>query len=150
MEAATIIGKEIADQIAELSIQIYTKANEYAAQRGIILADTKFEFGIDESVQPPAVVLIDEVLTPDSSRFWPAREYQIGRGQESFDKQYLRGKRYCQIRSAELILGTDWLVQSGQKGREGVVMPDEVIRNTLNRYKEAYHLLVGIQWPPVE
>ena len=99
MEAATIIGKEIADQIAELSIQIYTKANEYAAQRGIILADTKLEFGIDESGNPATVVLVDEVLTPDSSRFWPANKYQIGRGQESFDKQYLRGKRSCRIRS---------------------------------------------------
>ena len=92
LAAATLIGKEIADQIEDLSIQIYTQANEYTAQRGIILADTKFEFGIDESASRPRVVLIDEVLTPDSSRFWPAARFQIGRGQESFDKQYLRGK----------------------------------------------------------
>ena len=76
----------------DLSIQIYEKANDYAFQRGIIVADTKFEFGVDESTTPPAIILIDEVLTPDSSRFWPASKFQIGRGQESFDKQYLRGK----------------------------------------------------------
>ena len=93
MAAATIVGKEIAEQIEMVSIQIYEKANDYAASRGIILADTKFEFGLDESATPPALVLIDEVLTPDSSRFWPQDQYKVGRGQESFDKQYLRGKQ---------------------------------------------------------
>ena len=86
------MGRDIAEQIENLSIQIYEKANAYASQRGIIVADSKFEFGVDESTSPPTIVLIDEVLTPDSSRFWPASKFQIGRSQESFDKQYLRGK----------------------------------------------------------
>lgn len=81
-----------ANQIRELSLQLYEKAHAYAAGRGIILADTKFEFALDESTEPPTVVLIDEVLTPDSSRFWPADKYELGRSQESFDKQYLRGE----------------------------------------------------------
>lgn len=85
------MGQEYADQIEALSLQIYKKANTYAAERGIIIADTKFEFGLDESVKPPAVVLIDEVLTPDSSRFWSAGTYEVGRSQNSYDKQYLRG-----------------------------------------------------------
>lgn len=85
------MGQQYADQIAALSIQVYQIANEYAAKRGIILADTKFEFGLDQSTTPPTVVLIDEVLTPDSSRFWDADKYEVGRNQDSYDKQYLRG-----------------------------------------------------------
>ena len=91
MAAARLIGGEYADQIEELSLQIYERASAYAAERGIIIADTKLEFGLDESATPATVVLIDEVLTPDSSRFWNAGNYGIGRGQESYDKQYLRG-----------------------------------------------------------
>ena len=70
---------------------MYEKASAFASERGIIIADTKFEFGLDEATTPPSVVLIDEVLTPDSSRFWRAEEYEVGRGQDSLDKQYLRG-----------------------------------------------------------
>ena len=92
MTAARIVGQAYADQIEQLSLELYQTANAYAAERGIIIADTKFEFGLDESTTPAAVVLIDEVLTPDSSRFWSADRYEIGRGQESYDKQYLRGK----------------------------------------------------------
>ena len=91
MAAAEIIGTKIAEQVERLSIKIYEKANDYAAQRGIIIADTKFEFGLDESTNPPTVILIDEVLTPDSSRFWRVDRYEAGRAQDSFDKQYLRG-----------------------------------------------------------
>jgi len=90
--AAKILGAEYAHQIESLSLQIYEKASFYAAKHGIIIADTKFEFGLDDSTAPPSVVLIDEVLTPDSSRFWSAEKYEVGRSQESFDKQYLRGK----------------------------------------------------------
>lgn len=89
--AANIVGKQYADQIEALSIQIYLTASDYAAKKGIIIADTKFEFGLDESTTPPTVILIDEVLTPDSSRFWSADRYEVGRGQDSYDKQYLRG-----------------------------------------------------------
>lgn len=86
------MGQAHADQIEKLSLEIYEKANAYAAERGIIVADTKFEFGLDESTTPAAVVLIDEVLTPDSSRFWSADKHKVGRGQDSYDKQYLRGR----------------------------------------------------------
>lgn len=85
------MGKEHAAEIEALSIQIYEVARDYAAERGIIIADTKFEFGLDESISPAKVVLSDEVLTPDSSRFWNAHQYEVGRGQESYDKQGLRG-----------------------------------------------------------
>ena len=92
MTAGRIVGQAYADQIEQLSLELYEKANAYAAERGIIIADTKFEFGVDDSTTPAAVVLIDEVLTPDSSRFWSAEKYEVGRGQESYDKQYLRGR----------------------------------------------------------
>lgn len=87
-----MVGKEYADQIKALSLQIYQSANAFAAEQGIIIADTKLEFGLDESSTPPTVVLIDEVLTPDSSRFWRADRYVVGRSQDSYDKQYLRGQ----------------------------------------------------------
>ncbi|KAI9737252.1 MAG: Bifunctional purine biosynthetic protein ade1 [Claussenomyces sp. TS43310] len=122
-QAAKIIGKKYTDQIAKLSLEIYTKASSYALSRGIIIADTKFEFGLDEKTDQ--VVLIDEVLTPDSSRFWPAASYQIGRGQESFDKQYLR----------------DWLTAQGLKGKEGVEVPEAVIAQTVEKYQNVYHQL---------
>ncbi|MCJ1276082.1 Bifunctional purine biosynthetic protein ade1 [Puttea exsequens] len=126
-EAAKIVGKEYADQIEALSLQVYETANTYAAECGIIIADTKFEFGLDESATPPNVVLIDEVLTPDSSRFWNAATYEVGRIQDSYDKQYLR----------------DWLLKNRLKGKEGVEMPSDVAINTIERYKEAYHTLTG-------
>ncbi|KAL9637467.1 MAG: hypothetical protein Q9164_002166 [Protoblastenia rupestris] len=129
-EAVSIVGRDYAQQIKDLSLQVYEKASEYAAERGIIIADTKFEFGLDESTAPPSVVLIDEVLTPDSSRFWNAKTYAVGKSQDSFDKQYLR----------------DWLVQTSQKGKEGVIMPEEIIANTLDRYKEAYRVLLNKTW----
>lgn len=92
--AAEIVGKEYAEEIERLSLRIYAEADAYAAARGIILADTKFEFALDETTEPPSVVLVDEVLTPDSSRFWSAKDYEIGRPQDSFDKQFLRGELY--------------------------------------------------------
>ena len=90
--AEKIVGQDLARQIERFSLHIYEEASVFASERGIIIADTKFEFGVDESTAPPSVVLIDEVLTPDSSRFWSAEKYEMGRSQDSFDKQYLRGQ----------------------------------------------------------
>ena len=124
-QAAEIVGEKYAQCIHDLAISLYTKAREYALERGIIIADTKFEFGLD--TQTDEVILIDEVLTPDSSRFWLASSYKIGCSQNSFDKQYLR----------------DWLTSSGLKGKQGVEMPDEIVRNTASKYQEAFERLVG-------
>lgn len=118
--AAEIVGEKYASKIASLAIDLYSAAHAYALHRGIIIADTKFEFGLDEDTDE--IVLIDEVLTPDSSRFWPRETYTIGQGQMSFDKQFLR----------------DWLVKEGLKGKEGVKMPEEVVKKTAEKYREAY------------
>ena len=126
-EAAEIVGEEYAEQISKLSLQIYTVARDYAAERGIIIADTKFEFALDDFTSPPSVVLVDEVLTPDSSRFWDAKKYQVGRGQENLDKQYLR----------------DYLTENGLKGVEGVELPKEVVERTEKGYREAFERLTG-------
>jgi phosphoribosylaminoimidazole-succinocarboxamide synthase len=112
--AANIVGQEYAGRIASLSLQIYTVTRDYAAERGIIIADTKFEFALDENVIPPVVVLLDVVLTQDSSRFGNAARYEVGRPQDSFDKQYLR----------------DWLIKNGLKGKQGVEIPPEVVERT--------------------
>jgi phosphoribosylaminoimidazole-succinocarboxamide synthase len=130
--AANIVGQEYADRIASLSLQIYTVARDYAAERGIIIADTKFEFALDENVAPPVVVLVDEVLTPDSSRFWNAAKYEVGRPQDSFDKQHLR----------------DWLIMNGLKGEQGVEIPAEVVERTRVEYVDAYERLTGKKWDP--
>lgn len=145
------MGKQYADQIEALSLRIYRSANDYAAQRGIIIADTKFEFGLDENTTPPTVVLIDEVLTPDSSRFWRADKYEVGRGQDSYDKQYLRGRTLVESTQLQrvqllLMLRIDWLTRNGLKGKEEVEMPSDVVSNTLDRYKEAYQTLSGKCW----
>jgi phosphoribosylaminoimidazole-succinocarboxamide synthase len=124
-EAAVIVGTKYAQRIEDLAIQLYTAARDYAAQRGIIIADTKFEFGLDEETDE--VVLVDEVLTPDSSRFWPADKYEVGRDQDSYDKQYLR----------------NWLTKEGLKGKQGVRMPDEVVEETARKYREAFEKLTG-------
>jgi phosphoribosylamine--glycine ligase/phosphoribosylformylglycinamidine cyclo-ligase len=124
------VGAKYAEKIASLSLEIYRAAQDYATERGIIIADTKFEFGLDESTSPPSVVLIDEVLTPDSSRFWDANSYEPGRPQASLDKQYLR----------------DWLIQNGLKGKEAS-MPPDVVAKTRAGYIEAYERLSGTKWP---
>ncbi|KAG9230031.1 phosphoribosylaminoimidazole-succinocarboxamide synthase [Amylocarpus encephaloides] len=123
--AAEIVGPKYAGKIESLAIAIYEAARDYASARGIIIADTKFEFGLDEETDE--LVLIDEVLTPDSSRFWPADRYVVGMEQESFDKQYLR----------------DWLVREGLKGKEGVSMPEAVVKETAEKYREAFEKLTG-------
>jgi phosphoribosylaminoimidazole-succinocarboxamide synthase len=123
-EMKNLIGSSTADKLKEISLSIYLRAREYAARRGIIIADTKMEFGIYRG----EIIIIDELLTPDSSRFWPADRYETGRSQESFDKQYLR----------------DWLTSSGWD-KESVPphLPEDVIAKTRSKYLEAYKLITG-------
>ena len=123
-EVCTLIGKDLAEELRAKTIEIYSKCAEYAATKGVIIADTKFEFGVDEN---GSLVIGDEVLTPDSSRFWPADDYEVGRSQKSFDKQYLR----------------DWMKSTGYDPEAGVPIPDEVIDTTVSKYKEAYKILTG-------
>ncbi|KAI4257389.1 MAG: hypothetical protein L6R42_005696 [Xanthoria sp. 1 TBL-2021] len=124
--AAEIVGSlKYAHRIKELSLEIYKVAHAYAYERGLILADTKFEFGLDG--ESGEVVLADEILTPESSRFWKKEGYEVGRDAEGVDKQFLR----------------DWLVEKGLEGREGVVLPMEVVRGTEEKYREAFRRLVG-------
>src|SRR5262249_22116566 len=124
--AKLLVGDEARYEALErMSLDIYEHASAYARERGIIIADTKFEFGIDDA---GTLVLADEVLTSDSSRFWPAEGYAPGRPQPSFDKQYLR----------------DWLeAQDWDKTPPGPQLPDEVATGTRARYAEAYQLLTG-------
>lgn len=123
-EAARIVGKPLAEKVRDLSLAIYKKGAALAAEKGIIIADTKFEFGMvnDE------LILIDEVLTPDSSRFWPKASYQPGSGQKSFDKQYLR----------DYLLSLDW-----DKTPPGPHLPEEVVNKTRAKYLEALTALTG-------
>jgi phosphoribosylaminoimidazole-succinocarboxamide synthase len=125
-QAAELVGAELLAQVEAISIALYRFAAEHAAVRGIVVADTKFELGLDEEGR---LVLADEALTPDSSRFWPADEYEPGRGQPSFDKQYVRD--YCEE------LGWD-------KAPPGPKLPDEVVDGTRARYVEAFERLTGI------
>jgi phosphoribosylaminoimidazole-succinocarboxamide synthase len=124
--AAEIVGdRELMEDLRRISIELYSRAADHAAERGIILADTKFELG---SSPTERIVLGDEVLTPDSSRFWPADQYEPGRGQPSFDKQYVR----------------DWLDESGwDHSPPAPKLPDEVIANTRAKYVEAYERITG-------
>ena len=124
-QMAEIVGKETMESLREISLRLYQEASNYARQRGIIIADTKFEFGRDGEGR---ITLIDEVLTPDSSRFWPASEYQVGKSQASFDKQYVR----------DYLEGLDW-----DKTPPAPPLPPEVAQATTTRYLEAYELLVG-------
>lgn len=122
-ECERIIGKELAAEVRAKAIRLYTEAAEYAKSRGIIICDTKFEFGVDEN---GTLTLMDEVLTPDSSRFWPASQYQVGTNPPSFDKQFVR----------------DWLEQSGwNKQAPAPKVPADVIQKTIDKYREALHLL---------
>jgi len=122
--ACAIAGEEVMRQIRDKSLDIYGRARDFAAERGIIIADTKLEFGQD--LQTREIVLIDEVLTPDSSRFWPADDWEPGREQNSFDKQVVRNY-------------TEELVTAGKWNKEypAPALPDEIIEMTLRRYKEA-------------
>jgi phosphoribosylaminoimidazole-succinocarboxamide synthase len=124
--AAEIIGdRALMEELRRITLELYEHARDHAAERGIIIADTKFEFGSSPGAE---VVLGDEVLTPDSSRFWPAGEWEPGRPQASFDKQYVR----------------DWLDQSGwDHTPPGPDLPDEVVANTRAKYVEAYERITG-------
>ena len=119
-----MLGQELAEKLKEKTIEVYKKCSEYAAKRGVIIADTKFEFGLDENGE---LVLGDEVLTPDSSRFWPANDYEVGRSQKSFDKQYIR----------------DWIKSSGYNPETKAPIPEDVINTTSAKYVEAYEILTG-------
>ena len=121
-----IVGEDIAAQIRDLSLKIYKAAAEYAATRGIIIADTKFEFGVIDG----KVTLIDECLTPDSSRFWPAASYEEGKLQPSYDKQFVR----------------NWLKANWDMTGETPHLPAEVIDGTSERYREAFQIITGSQF----
>lgn len=122
-QACELVGESLMEQLRDTSMAVYAKGRNYARERGIIIADTKFEFGLDDAGD---LVLIDEVLTPDSSRFWPAAEWQPGKEQNSFDKQYVRN--YTET----LVAAGDW-----NKEYPAPALPDDVINNTLARYQEA-------------
>ncbi len=123
-DASDIVGKDLAETLKARSMDIFARAGEYAAEKGIIICDTKFEWGFCDG----ELTLIDEVLTPDSSRFWPADSYQPGRSQFSFDKQYVR----------------DWLDESGwDHSPPGPPLPDDVVEKTSRRYLQACELLTG-------
>jgi phosphoribosylaminoimidazole-succinocarboxamide synthase len=120
-----LLGKDIAAQVRDASIALYTSAAEFALTRGIIIADTKFEFGLDANA---TLTLIDEVLTPDSSRFWPLDQYRVGENPPSYDKQYVR----------------DWLTASGwDKQAPGPELPPEIVARTAEKYQEALRLLTA-------
>jgi phosphoribosylaminoimidazole-succinocarboxamide synthase len=120
-----IVGKETTDRLREISLRLYKEARDYARSRGIIIADTKFEFGLDKNGE---IILVDEVLTPDSSRFWPAESYSPGKSQPSFDKQFVR----------DYLETLDW-----DKRPPAPSLPGEVATATTERYLEAYRLLTG-------
>lgn len=122
-EMAGIVGKETAEQIRDRSCLLYKKAEEYAENKGIIIADTKFEFGISDK----GLMLIDEVFTPDSSRFWEKSRYVTGMSPESLDKQYIR----------DYLLSTDW-----DRNSTPPHLPEEVVRKTVSKYKQIYKILV--------
>ena len=123
-QSAQIIGREAAEKLRRGTLEVYRKAADYARARGIIICDTKFEWGEADG----RILLVDEVLTPDSSRFWPAAGYQPGRAQPSFDKQYVR----------------DWLLSSGwNQEPPAPPLPEEVVRKTSEKYLQAYEILTG-------
>lgn len=123
-EMKRLVGEAIVEEMKEQSLAIYSYARSYARARGIIIADTKMEFGLDDD----KLILIDELLTPDSSRFWDAELYRVGQSQPSYDKQPVR----------------DWLVQSGwDKEPPAPMLPPEVIEATTKRYQQAYYRLTG-------
>lgn len=123
-KCAEIIGRERAQQMTQYAVALYSKAAEYAASKGIIIADTKFEFGVDKEGN---LMLVDEALTPDSSRFWPAAGYKVGKSQNSYDKQYLR----------------DYLTSIDFDMQTPIDLPPIVLDNTLKKYIEAYVKLTG-------
>ncbi len=120
-----LLGKELAEKVRNVSLQLYNEAADYAKNRGIIIADTKFEFGLDEQ---ETLYLIDEVLTPDSSRFWPAKQYQVGISPPSFDKQFIR----------DYLESLDW-----NKTAPGPSLPDNIVKTSAEKYLEAELILLN-------
>ncbi|REJ78207.1 MAG: phosphoribosylaminoimidazolesuccinocarboxamide synthase [Acidobacteria bacterium] len=125
---AEIVGEDVAEELKRRTLEIYAKASAYAAERGIIIADTKFEFGQDREGK---ILLIDEVLTPDSSRFWSVASYEPGHAQPSFDKQFLR----------EYLESIDW-----DKTPPAPDLPEEIVQATAERYREAFRLITGTEF----
>ena len=126
-QAVEIVGRDIVEQARELSIELYQRGRDHAAKKGIIIADTKFEFGLFDG----ELILIDEVLTPDSSRFWPAGEYTPGQNQKSFDKQYVR----------DYLETLDW-----DKTYPGPDLPNDIVQKTSEKYIEAYTQITGLDF----
>ena len=122
------VGEEVATELRDRSLHVYSKGRDYAAEKGIILADTKFEWGWHDG----ELILIDEVLTPDSSRFWPADQYTAGQNQPSFDKQFVR----------EYLEETDW-----DKNSTPPELPDEIVQKTRAKYIDAFEMLTGQPFP---
>jgi phosphoribosylaminoimidazole-succinocarboxamide synthase len=125
-QAAGLVGRDVAERVADLAIALYRRGAEIAEPAGVILADTKFEFGIDRATGE--LILIDEVMTPDSSRFWDAADYEPGRAQASFDKQYVR----------DYLETLDW-----DKTPPGPELPADVVAGTRARYVEAFERVTG-------
>jgi phosphoribosylaminoimidazole-succinocarboxamide synthase len=123
-QTVEIVGQELAEKLRDVSLRIYSQARDIAEKKGIIIADTKFEFGIYDN----ELILIDEILTPDSSRFWSVRTYEPGRGQDSYDKQIIR----------DYLLSLDW-----SQTYPGPELPQPVVEKALERYQEIYHILVS-------
>lgn len=123
-QSVSLLGQDIADRLRKVSLRLYREAAEYALQRGIIIADTKFEYGVDDQ---GAIYLIDEVLTPDSSRFWPADQYQMGTSPPSFDKQFIR----------DYLETLDW-----DKTDPGPSLPDYIVAKSAEKYRDAEHRLI--------
>jgi phosphoribosylaminoimidazole-succinocarboxamide synthase len=123
-EMVKIVGKETGEKLRDVSLKVYTRARDLAGQKGIIIADTKFEFGMFDN----QLILIDEVLTPDSSRFWSAKNYQPGKGQDSYDKQIVR----------DYLLSLDW-----DQTYPGPVLPDYIVEKAIARYKEICEIITG-------
>jgi phosphoribosylaminoimidazole-succinocarboxamide synthase len=128
-EATSILGELVLEELKSRSLSLYAEASSYARQRGIIIADTKFEFGCDAD---GSILLIDEILTPDSSRFWPADTYEAGHAQPSFDKQFLR----------EYLETLAW-----DKTPPAPELPEEIVSRTADRYRAAFKLLTGVEAP---
>jgi len=129
-QGADIVGTELMQWLGSTTLSLYARARDYALERGIILADTKFEFGRLPGQDTP--LLIDEIFTPDSSRFWPADEWQPGREQPSFDKQIVRN--YLET----VVAAGKW-----DKTPPGPVLPDDIVEKSIGRYLQAYELLTG-------
>ena len=131
--ACDLVGTPTMEVLRDMSLTIYQMAHDYSAERGIILADTKFEFGVPVDAKDEAPILIDEVLTPDSSRYWAVDKYEAGRDQDSYDKQYVRN--YLEV----LVSAEQW-----NKQAPGPMLPEDVLKKTTKKYEEAFGMITGV------